>query len=189
MSIPSMTNLQLQAYQNGYDWSKPTTAPTWNNWTDNAKNAYEYDPGTYQSAPAYSWASWTNGPTRSAYSGANPTFQRLSTGDYKDFETALRTPGEISARNALKTGQIGLNDTMTANGMYGSSLAAKQANENLYGKYLDTMANNSSNATAQRYNMEQKDNQFANQNDLSVFNTRVGENTSLNQMGLARKSC
>jgi len=178
MSAISQTNMFSNMQTNGYNPFTTTPAPTWNNWTDNAVNPMNFQPQEFK------FSQWQDTPSRSGYGGVDPSFKRLSEGNYRDFETALRTPGEIAAKKALNQGQINLNDTMNAGGMYGSSIMSNQANDKLYGNYLDTMANNSANAVGQRYGMEQRDNQFAGDFDRNVWNTKVGEWNNLNQMNL-----
>ncbi|WP_156920689.1 hypothetical protein [Fundidesulfovibrio putealis] len=175
-----MSNMQTD----NFPWNKTVDAPAWNNWTEKAANPLDYNPGNYVSAPDYKMAFWQSAPQRSAYGGATPTYERLSQGDYKDYETALRTPGEIAAKEALASGQKNLNSTMANNGMYGSSIMANQANDNLYKNYLNTMATNSSNATTNRFGMQQQDNQYAAGFDKSLYDTKVNENQNLNSMNL-----
>ena len=182
MSTISTVMQGIDMDQNGFNWRGQIDAPAWNSWTTSAANPFSFDPGQYQNAPTYNWASWQNGTPRTAYSGQAPTYKRLSDSDYRDLENSLRTSGEISAKEAFNAGQKNLDSTMSNNGMYGSSLMANQANDQLYKNFMNTMATNSANATANRIGMQQQDNQYQAGLDKDVWNTRVNEWQNLNQM-------
>jgi len=140
------------------------------------------DPGSWQGMSGYS--SWIAAPTRSAYSGAEPTYSRLSDGDYARLEDSLKTAGEVSAKQAYDTTWGDLRETMSGNGLYGSSIMAKNAEQNVFQPYIDALTTNAATAANNRYAFQQSDNQYASDLANSIFQTRVGENTSLNQMSL-----
>ena len=107
---------------------------------------------------------------------APDAYNKLLEGDYDRLETALRDPAQRAATNAYEQGQTYLNDLMTGRGMYGSSVMTEQANEGLNKKYMDSMADAASQAVAQRYGLQQGDEQFAAQNALQLANFMSNEN-------------
>ncbi len=103
-------------------------------------------------------------------------YKRLMEGDYTRLEQALRDPAQRAATNAFEQGQNYLDDVMSGRGMYGSSVMSKQANEGLNKRYMDTMADAAAQAVAQRYGLQQGDEQFYAQNALQRAGFLSGEN-------------
>ena len=117
-------------------------------------------------------SSATNSPTKESYYTYTPTtplaqiqspnyqlsagsYQSLLGGDYDKLQTALTTPGEISAKTAYNQGYNNLNSTMGGQGLYGSSIMQNQATTNLDSVYQNALATNAANAAASRYELEQ----------------------------------
>ncbi len=88
------------------------------------------------------------------------SYQGLMGGDYDRLEEALRTPGEIAAREGFRTGKSYLDDVMTNQGMYGSSVMGRQANEGLNRELMNALSSNAAQAIAQRYGLQQGDLQY-----------------------------
>lgn len=122
-------------------------------------------------------------PTYQTYGAANPVYQGLMEGDYNRLEESLRTPGEIAAREAYRTGSNTLADNLGGKGVYGSSLYTTEQTDNLGKTFQNTMAANAANAASNRYGMQQKDLMFGTQTDLDVFGKRMAENNSAQQQG------
>lgn len=119
-------------------------------------------------------------PTYSTYSGADPTYTGLLGGDYTRLESALRTPGEIQAKNALNQNIRNISSSLGGKGAYGSSAYTRSMNNDAYGNFANTMATNAANATAQRYGMEQTDLGRKLQADTTAFQGRIAENHAAN---------
>ena len=98
---------------------------------------------------------------------AAPSYKGLMGGDYDKLEAALRQPGQQAATNAYNQGSQGLMNTMGGKGLYGSSIMQQQQNQGLNREYMNALANNASNATGQRYTMEQ-----AGLKDFNAYNAQ-----------------
>lgn len=123
-------------------------------------------------------------PTYRTYGGADPTYQGLDGGDYTRLETSLRTPGEIAAKRAFQDQQRQLSDVMGGRGAYGSSAATRAMNNDAWGNYLNTLATNASQATAQRYGFQQTDLGRKLQADTTAWQGRMAENQAANNQAM-----
>lgn len=168
-SIGSPVNLP------GYDW--------WNN-ASKANTSYgSYaDPGNY--SMKNDWSIWEQGKDRTAYSGQEATYNKLSDGDYNVLQQSLQKPGEIAAGNAYATSSKNTNNQMNGRGLYGSSMASNQANQGANKTYQDTLATNAANAATSRYGLQQKDQQFDWTSKYQNWKARLDENTDLSKMNL-----
>lgn len=84
-----------------------------------------------------------------------PNYKGLMGGDYDKLQQALTQPGQQAAQNGYNSGTQNLNNTMGGRGLYGSSIMQQQQTQGLDREYMNSLASNSSNAAAQRYQMEQ----------------------------------
>lgn len=98
------------------------------------------------------------------YTQAGP-YKGLMGGDWNNLQSSLQRPGEIAANQAYQRGGANLSRTFGANGLYGSSMHARQA-QDMTQQYADTMATNAANAASQRYNLENQD--YQNQNNYGL---------------------
>jgi hypothetical protein len=128
----------------------------------------------------------TKAPTWQSYSptkmSTSPTWEGLMGSDYDALQTALQTPGEISARQAYTLGQTNLANTMGGKGLYGSSIMANQARTALDQPYIDALATNAAKAAASRYTLQQADLSNKNTFGTTVYGEQMGENTALQQL-------
>lgn len=89
-----------------------------------------------------------------------PKYIPLAGGDYDRLEAAYKQPGESAANQGYQIASRDLNQAMGGRGLYGSSLMSTAANEGLNRQYMDSLANNASQATLNRYNTQQGENRF-----------------------------
>jgi hypothetical protein len=147
--------------------------------TDLNLDAY-YKPANFSYSPYGQEA-----PAFKTYSGQTPSYSGLTGGDYTRLESALRTPGENAARKAYQSAKLDLNEAMGGRGLYGSSIYGRQMTDNLGANYMDSLADNSAQAAAKRYAMEQSDKQFGSNLDYQTFAKRLDENSLANQLGFS----
>lgn len=99
----------------------------------------------------------------------------LMNGDYDALQKSLQTPGDISAQNAFNKGWTNLRNTMGANGIYGSSIMAKDANEGVNREFMNTLTMNAANAATERYKLQQQAAQDENAFGANVYGTQVSD--------------
>ena len=108
-----------------------------------------------------------------------PDYKGLMGSDYDKLQSALTQPGVTAANYAYNTGYTNLNNTMGGNGLYGSSIMANQAVNNLDRTYQNTLADNAAKAVAQRYSMEQQDLSDYNKFNSQNYATGIDQNKAL----------
>lgn len=166
----SASPFQAQPYADMSQWwGNKAQAPTQTALNTPAWNSWSFQPYA-QAAPTYA-----------RYGGTDPTYTGLSGGDYNKLELALRQPGENTLRDQYRTQLNQTNDVLGGRGVYGSSLYTNEVQDNLGKNFATSLSNNASNATAQRYGMEQTDLGRKAQMDLSTFQARMGENDAANR--------
>jgi len=185
--MPTMFGLQQShalASASGVDPYTPAPFLSDNQWWGNTAQAPAQ---TAWSAPQYQNFQYqklgynTPAPTYQTYSQSAPTYKGLADGDYDRYELSLRMPGETAARRAYDSAKRDLADAYSAKGMYGSSQYTNQMNNQLGRNYMDSMAQNASQATVNRYQMQQKDLQFGAGQDMQSWRSRMQENQAANQ--------
>jgi hypothetical protein len=117
-----------------------------------------------------------------------PNYKGLMGGDYDKLQQALTQPGQQAAQNGYNSGTQNLNNAMGGRGLYGSSIMQQQQTQGLDREYMNSLASNSSNAAAQRYQMEQ-----AGLMDLNKYNAQEtaglrGQAMNTAQVGAAESS-
>lgn len=110
-----------------------------------------------------------------------PDYKGLMGQDYDKLQQALTQPGAAAATTAYQQGYTNLNNVMGGNGLYGSSIMANQANNNLDRTYQQALANNAANAVAQRYTMQQQDLSDYNKFNSQNYATGIDQNKALYQ--------
>lgn len=103
---------------------------------------------------AQKWQNWN--------AAKSPQYASLMSGDYNKLQQALTTPGEIAAKQAYSQGLLDLNATMSGNGLYGSSIMGNQMNQGLNREYMNALSTNAANAVAQRYGLQNEQQQALN---------------------------
>jgi len=120
-------------------------------------------------------------PNYQMSAGNAPTYQGLMGGEYDKLQTALQTPGDLSAQNAYNTGYRNLTNTMGGRGLYGSSMMQTQANEGINRELMNSLASNASNAAAQRYNMQLQDTLAGNQFARDIYGQNISREQDQNK--------
>ncbi len=152
-------------------WGNSAQAPTQTSWSAPQYQNFQFQKLNYA----------TPAPTYQTYTKEAPKYQGLNNGDYDRYELSLRMPGETAAKRAYDTAKSDLSDAYSAKGMYGSSQYTNQMNNQLSRNYMDNMAQNASQATVNRYQMQQKDMQFGAGQDMQSWLSHMQENQAANQ--------
>jgi len=172
------------ASQNGVDpYGKPSflsDSQWWGNTAQAPANTQWSAPG-YKSYSYQKYAVGTD-PSYRTYAQDAPRYKGFQDGDYDRYELSLKAPGERAAKQAYETAKRDLTDAYSSRGLYGSSQFTRQMDDQAAGTYMDTLADNAANAATQRYNFQADDQRFAQQQDMSAWQARLGENQAANQM-------
>ena len=115
------------------------------------------------------------------YDPSAPVYQGLEDGDYARYENALRLSGQQGAQQAYDVTRRDMADAYTANGLYGSSQYTRQMDQQANRAYLDALTANAAQATAGRYALQQRDQQFASQQRMNEWQARMDENQFANR--------
>jgi hypothetical protein len=147
------------------------------NYTPNQPMAQIQTPNYQMNSAAPTWQGYN---PQSAQ--VNQNYKGLMGGDYDALQKALQTPGDIAAQNAYNTGSRDLANQMGGRGLYGSSIMSTQANEGINREYMNAMAGNAANATAQRYGMQATD--LQNQNAFGMQQALANQSDAQGVRGL-----
>lgn len=109
--------------------------------------------------------------TTAGYNYTSPgQYKGLMGGDYDSLQRSLTQPGQIAADQAYRRGGAQLSRTFGGNGLYGSSMHARQS-QDMTQQYADTLATNAANAANQRYGMQFQD--LQNENNFGLKSTAL----------------
>ena len=173
-----LTQAHLLATANNLDVYQPKSYLSDDQWWGNKAQAPAQ---TQWQAPGFQKLDYRAAPDYQTYAAQAPTYAGLSGGDYDRYELNLRAPGETAATKAYRQAKTDLEDAYSARGMYGSSQFTNQMSNGLQSNYMDTLAGNAAQATANRYQMEQKDLQYAQDSAMQAWAARMAENQAANQ--------
>lgn len=173
-----LTQAHLLASANNVNVYQPKSYLTDDQWWGNKAQAPTQ---TQWQAPSFQKLDSQASPTYQTYAAQAPTYKGLSGGDYDRYELNLRAPGETAAQRAYQQAKTDLDDAYSARGLYGSSQYTRQMTGDLQSRYMDTLADNAAQAASNRYQMEQKDLQYAQDNEMRAWMARMSENQAANQ--------